>query len=206
MPVSKLQKDALVEFLNVAIGRAARALNLMVKEEILLSIPNVDFLQRHEVLARLNETTGGVVSAIQQTFESSFSGDAFLVFPENQSLKLVQYIIGDLIDEESMTELEQETMTEVGNVVLNACMSSLSDQLNQPIQSSIPLFLSGDPQEILFGPHPRQSDDTLVMFITVMFQMKSGQIGGYIMLVLDMDSANNFLGQIDKMLPPPNDE
>ena len=197
MQVPTLQKDALVEILNVAIGRAAHALNQMVKEEIILSIPNVEFLHHRETLKIFRESFDGNVSAIKQSFTSSFSGDALLVFPEKQSLKLVQYIIGDLIDENSMTDMEQETMTEVGNVVLNACLSSLADQLGRPINSSIPRFIVGDPQKILINAPGPKSDDTLIMFIKVLFQLKNKHVSGYILLVVDMEAAESFLSLID---------
>ena len=45
----ELQKDAVVELINNGMGRAANALAIMINEEVLLTVPNVEFISFEEL-------------------------------------------------------------------------------------------------------------------------------------------------------------
>lgn len=197
MDITGDQHDALTEILNIAIGRAANSLNQMVKEEIVLSIPEISFLGQDEAVAVYQDLVQGHVSAIKQRFESSFSGDALLIFPERQSLTLVQHILGDLVDKARMTELELETMSEVGNVVLNACLSSLADQLHISINSSLPEYVLKPLQSIFRDSLRDMPNEVHILIVKVNFRTQRDDISGYIMLIVDILSANTFLNEVD---------
>ena len=134
--------------------------------------------------------SGGADSvAVRQRFTSSFSGDILLIFPERRSLDLVRSMLGDAVPLDSLTELEQEALLEVGNVILNACLGSLANQLGLTIESSLPLYLRGRGAGILDAKHP---DTELVMFLQVDFSLASKGIKGYLAFVMDIVSARNF--------------
>jgi len=197
MDLTDRQRDALTEIMNIAIGRAAHSLNQMVKEEIILTIPAIKFLSQDKALSIYNDLFEGPVGAVKQLFESTFSGDALLVFPEQQSLSLVQHILGGLVDDSSMTELEQETMSEVGNVVLNACLSSLADQLGTPINSSLPQYSSKSLQSLFKSSAVGGAGDDHILFVKVDFRTHKSEISGYIMLIVDIVSAKIFMREVD---------
>lgn len=197
MDLTDKQRDALTEIMNIAIGRAAHSLNQMVKEEIILTIPEIKFYSQDKALSIYKDLFEGPVGAVKQRFESTFSGDALLVFPEHQSLSLVQHILGGLVDDSSMTELEQETMSEVGNVVLNACLSSLADQLGTPINSSLPEYSSKSLQSLFESSAIGGAGDDYILFVKVDFRTHKSEISGYIMLIVDIVSAKIFMREVD---------
>jgi len=53
-----------------------------------------------------------------------------LLFSERDSLSLVKAILTEQIPLEMLSELEEEALTEVGNVVLSACLATFADLLN----------------------------------------------------------------------------
>ncbi len=199
MFISQTQRDAFTEILNVAIGRAASSLNEMVSEEVSLSVPGIDFIGKQKFDEALEDHFDGHVKAVKQDFESDFAGDALLIFPENQSQKLVQSVLGDLGDNEEQGNLEQEALLEVGNVVLNACLSSIADQIGLNFKSSLPEYLSGNYDTVLKSEAVK-SDRDLSLLVQVIFRVKEKQISGYIVLMLDTSSAGNLFVQIDEML------
>jgi chemotaxis protein CheC len=188
--IGPLERDAVEEILNIAIGQAAASLSRMVDDHIALSVPFVEFLPPAVAADRLDATTGGADSvAVRQRFTSSFSGDILLIFPERRSLDLVRSMLGDSMPMDSLTELEQEALLEVGNVILNACLGSLANQLGLTIESSLPLYLRGRGAGILDAKHP---DTELVMFLQVDFSLASKGIKGYLAFVMDIVSARAF--------------
>ena len=53
--LSELQLDALTELVNLGVSNAALSLREMVREEVVLSVPQVSIITRSEALARLGE-------------------------------------------------------------------------------------------------------------------------------------------------------
>ena len=127
--LSESHYDAITEVSNISINRAAAALNELVDEEIKLSVPHVAFIKRSEACRLIDLRSKASACAVTQEFSGPFSGEAFLVFPEDKSLELVRAIIGSDVPLESMGELEQDAMTEVGNIVLNASIGSIANLL-----------------------------------------------------------------------------
>lgn len=188
--IGALERDAVEEILNVAIGQAAASLSRLVRDQIALSVPFVEFLTPAVAAERLDGTTIGTESvAVRQHFSSSFSGDILLIFPERRSLDLVRSMLGDSVPMDSLTELEQEALLEVGNIILNACLGSLANQLGLVIESSLPIYLRGRGASILEAKHP---DTELVMFLQVDFSLATKGVQGYLAFVMDIVSARHF--------------
>lgn len=188
--IGALERDAVEEILNIAIGQAAASLSRMVRDQIALSVPFVEFLSPAVAGERLDGATSSADSvAVRQHFSSSFSGDILLIFPERRSLDLVRSMLGDTISMDSLTELEQEALLEVGNVILNACLGSLANQLGLVIESSLPIYLRGRGAQILATKHP---DTELVMFLQVDFSLAAKGVKGYLAFVMDIVSARQF--------------
>jgi len=199
MILDAFQRDAVTEVLNIAIGHAASALNEMVEDEVGLSVPFIDFMAREQAVARLQQDSGpGTLAiAVKQQFEGPFGGDALLIFPEHKSLDLVRSIMGEHVPLQSLTELEQEALMEVGNVLLNASLGSMANQLGSRIETSLPVYLRGDGSAILETGADALNRDDVVMFLHVDFELKRRDIHGYVAFVMDVDSANSFRDLVD---------
>ena len=184
------ERDAVTEILNIAIGQAAASLSQLVEDEVGLSVPSVEFLSPASAAARIDEATGRMDSvSVRQRFQSSFSGDILLIFPESKSLELVRSLLGSSVPLDSLTELEQEALLEIGNIILNACLGSLANQLGISIESSLPSYARGKGARILDVKLP---DSELVMFLQVDFSLATKGVQGYLAFVMDIVSARQF--------------
>lgn len=191
--LSEIQKEAITELMNISIGRAASSLNQLVDEEIRLTVPRVLFIERSEASKRIDERGVNGTCAVMQEFSGPCSGDALLVFPEKKSLELVRAIIGETVPLDSLTELEHEALTEVGNIVLNASLGSIANLLDMEITCSLPEYLKGSGEEILSQGSGNMNNGDMAMFMEVDFELKQRKINGYVIFMLDMDSANEFI-------------
>ncbi|CAA7623520.1 chemotaxis protein CheX [Magnetospirillum sp. SS-4] len=192
--IGDIERDAITEILNVAIGQAAASLSQLIEDEVTLSVPFVEFLNPALAALRIDQATGRTDSvAVRQRFTSAFSGDILLIFPESKSLDLVRSMMGDSVPLDSLTELEQEALLEVGNIILNACLGSLANQLGISIESSLPSYVRGRGTRILDAKHP---DTELVMFLQVDFSLAAKGVQGYLAFVMDIDSARGFSGAV----------
>lgn len=197
--IGDVERDAVTELLNIAIGQAAASLSQLVEDEVRLSVPFVDFLTPEQAILRLEDETQGSDSvAVRQHFAGHFYGDILLIFPERKSLDLVRHMLGDDVPLDQLTELEQEALLEVGNIILNACLGSLANQIGLPVESSLPTYVRGRGAKILeVGAAKKAADnEELVMFLHVDFSLLTKDVHGYLAFVMDIVSARHFVESV----------
>lgn len=200
MRLSDEQKDAMVEMLNIGIGAAAAALSEMVDDEVMLSIPDVELLTPTTGAKILNDAVSTSVSAVHQDFDGPMWGKALLFFPEEKSLELVRAVLDESMPIEVLGEMAQEGMTEIGNVILNACLSSFADMFEQQINTGIPEFFNGN-VETLFKLNIENKDDTETLLLLKMeFNLKQKEINGYISFLMSISSIRAFINSINEYM------
>ncbi|GGF15810.1 chemotaxis protein CheC [Aliidongia dinghuensis] len=186
--LSALERDAVTEILNIGVGRAAASLSLMVRDEIQLSVPSAELLYGEAARLRLSLTADRMV-AVREAFRGLLSGSAALLFPQSKSLDLVRMVLDEDLTAEEVTELEQEALVEIGNVILNGCLSSIADALVGEIETSIPVLLHADLATIL--PQAAGCEPVLLV-LTIDFTIRSRDIQGHIVFLMDMQAAGIF--------------
>ncbi len=186
--LSALERDAVTEIMNLGVGRAAASLSLMVKDEITLSVPSTELLYGAAARERLEQSSDRMV-AVREVFSGLVSGSAALLFPQSKSLDLVRMVLDEDLTAEEVTELEQEALVEIGNVILNGCLSSIADSLVGEIETSIPVLLHANLATIL-----PQSDNAepVLLVLTIDFSIRSRDIQGHIIFLMDMQAAGVF--------------
>ena len=192
--IGATERDAVAELVNVAVGRAAASLSDLVGGEVRLSVPFVDFCDPEQAAARLDRETGGADTvAVRQHFEGRMHGDILLIFPGKRSLDLVRSMLGDQVPLDQLTDLEQDALVEVGNIILNACLGSIANQLGLSLESSLPICVRGRASRILEAGAEHGGDLELVLFLHVDFDVLDQDISGYLAFIMDIVSAGHFI-------------
>jgi len=185
--LDELEQDALTELVNLGISESATSLAGMVHEEVTLSVPKVALVSREEAIDTLGRREALKLVAVHQTFEGDIVGRALLIFPEARSLELVRAVIGGELSLEQIVELEQEALAEVGNIILNGCLSTIANELQRSLKISLPEILHGE-SEKFFNLAPPPAPGDIVLFIYINFAVRHRDIAGYIAMMLDMPS------------------
>ncbi|OQW94815.1 MAG: hypothetical protein BWK79_04725 [Beggiatoa sp. IS2] len=197
--LSELQRDVITELLNIGMGQAAASLSEMVKEEVKLSVPTVEMLSRSEAARSISDNPQKCIAAVKQQFTGPFWGDALLLFPQDKSLEVVRVLMKDEIPLDMLTELEQDALTEVGNIILNGCLSSFGNSLTHEITSDLPVFMMGTALEVL-GGSPAIHGEGMVMFLRMEFALHSKDINGYVAFILEIPSIEQFKQSVNTYL------
>jgi chemotaxis protein CheC len=184
--LTEVEQDALAEIANLGVSRSANSLRQMMGEQVFLAVPKVQIVGRQTAAALVERgNRSAKLVAVQQSFDGPFAGKALLIFPEAQSLELVRTIVGDQHSLEDVIDLEQEALAETGNIILNACVSTIANLLHRPMNMSLPAIIRGS-GETLFGGPPEK--DNLVLFLYIDFRTKARDIHGFIVLLMDLPS------------------
>ncbi|HEY0063748.1 MAG TPA: chemotaxis protein CheC [Telluria sp.] len=196
--LSELQHDALVEIFNIGVGHAARAMSDIVNEEVTMSVPRITFLNRADAGAMLGNKEGSRVCGVSQHYEGAFSTEAILMFPEDKSLDIVRLMVGESVPLQELTEMEQEAMSEIGNIILNSCVGTLANIFSQELSGSLPVYHVGTSEQILTASGGLA--DSIVLMLHIDFILEKHQIHGYVAFILDLSALHDLREQVDRYL------
>ncbi len=192
--LGELERDALGEAFNMALGEAAASFAELVQEEITLSVPSVDLLARQELAERLAALQlpglAERLTAISQNFHSQdrlLNTEALLLFGEQGSLEIVRRMLGQHdMPLEHITELEQDALGEVGNIIINSCMNTLSGIFGTEMIGSLPDVLQASADNLFDGHQAGQ----VVLMVRIGMGLQSHDITGYVLFLMDLPSLD----------------
>ena len=200
---TELQHDALVEIFNIGVGRAARAMSEIVSESVTMSVPSISFVNRADAAAMLGKRdsvnkASARVCGVSQHYEGAFTTEAILMFPEDKSLDIVRLMVGESVPLEQLTEMEQEAMSEIGNIILNCCVGTFANIFSQELSGSLPSYHVGTSEEILAASGGLSH--AVVLMLHIDFILEAHQIHGYVAFILDLTALHDLQIQVDRYL------
>lgn len=138
------EKDILQEIMNIAFGQAAAELAEIINVFVVLNVPYIQVIKAVDLPAFLQAEIrdSGPISMVEQHFWGEFKGSAFLIFPSGSGKELIS-IMGDaegVEDFETFTfdAMEKETLMEVGNILIGACIGKVAELLGDRVTYSSP--------------------------------------------------------------------
>jgi len=199
---TEIQQDAVVELVNIGVGKAAEALSLIIRDEILLSVPNIEFINHQNLLEYIKGIDGKTPSVIMQKFTGDFSGNSMLIFPESSGMSLVRQMLQGTVNSDSIEELEEEALMEIGNIILNACFGQLGNLLSTDLDSSLPSYLRSSAEDILAQTEKEIDVETFgqTMLLQVDFSLDDNKTKGFVMFTMDVESLVTFKEKVDGYL------
>jgi chemotaxis protein CheY-P-specific phosphatase CheC/DNA-binding NarL/FixJ family response regulator len=133
-------RDCYQEIANVAMGRAGDLLARLLDVFVVLPIPNVNLIEVSELSMALsavevNESTSGIC---QGFIGAGVSGEALLILNDS-SFKDIATLMNykQKLDESS----ELELLMDMANVLIGACLSGVSEQLDMNFSQGHPVVL-----------------------------------------------------------------
>lgn len=179
--LDELETDALTELVNLGVSRAALSLRDMAGEEVLLTVPAISTVSPEQAAEMIGGARVPELVAIEQTFDGDFAGRALLIFPAENSLELVRAVAGGHLAPKEVAKLAPEALCETGNVLLQACLSTIGNMLDRTLGVSVPSLRRGKAYELF----PALAG-SVVVFIYINFALRGRRIRGYIALLLDL--------------------
>jgi chemotaxis protein CheC len=195
--ITPLQQDVLTEIFNIGIGRAANSLSTMAMDEVGLTVPSIKFTTRRKAAAILVTSAGEIVCSVMQRLEGTFNADAILIFPQANSLEIVRLMVGDN-SADDLSELRLEALCEIGNIILNACIGTLTNILGGEFNISLP-STKVDTCWAIFDLEKR-SHEEVVMLLYIDFTMEAKKIHGHVAILQDIVSIPLFVQKIEDYL------
>ncbi len=141
--ISEQSLEILKELLNISVGKGAQVLNTMLRHHVRLGVPQVIETSPSHLHEALGLPLNQEISCVQMAYKGSLQGEVQLLFPMKEAGLMVNLITEEEFPPEELDFIRQATVTEVGNVVINAVMGTLSNLFGFHLQYGLPAYRGG---------------------------------------------------------------
>ena len=197
--LTPLEIDMLGEMLNIGIASAAVSLSKIIKQEVKLTVPEIEFLSADEMANRLG--AGKLVSSVSRHVIGPFDAQSMLLFPKESSYEVVRKMLGNEVSLDLIDDVHQEAFIEVGNLMIEACIEAISSVLNVNFDISPAAYELSSPHKIL--PVSNGKEQTVVLDAGIKITLsETPETGALVFLLgpIHVDGLKKSVGYIVRKL------
>jgi chemotaxis protein CheC len=197
MILTERQSDALSELINIAFARTAASLSELTGHGVKLNPPAVSVHPTSELPTVLARFLPGEVASIHQVFVGPVSGDALLLLNYDGALQLTSLLTREPGQRSYLDESAREVLTEVGNILLNACLGMFGNLLQVRFSFSVPGLHVESLDELLHSVISEKDALHYALVIYTAFHVRESAVSGYLVIVLTVASLDRLVQEVE---------
>jgi chemotaxis protein CheC len=197
MELTTSQQDALTELINIGYARAAAALSDLTGHRISLEVPEVAVHLIREISKKLELVIKGEVASVNQVFSGPITGNAILLL-DREAAMLLNRLLTDRPETASLDGAAREVITEIGNIVLNACLGAFGNLLKVQVTFTVPSLQIETVQKVIRSITVSGSELEYALIIHTRFHMRASDVSGYLVIILGVTSLQTLLEELKK--------
>ena len=197
MQLTSVQQDALVELLNIGFGRAGASLSQLTGQRVILEVPSVTVHEIAELSSALQQVIRDEVATVHQIFSGPVSGDALLVLDHQGAAQLKELLTDEPALPLAIDASAREVLTEVGNILLNACLGTFGNLLKVQVSFSVPHLSIEHVSAILESLKIGRQGIRYALVVHAGFRLRDAQVTGYMVIVLSVASLDRLIRAVE---------
>src|SRR4029079_6414128 len=132
-----------------------------------------------EALERVIRTE---VASVHQIFSGSVSGDALLILDQSGASILKELLTNEPALPLTIDASAREVITEVGNILLNACLGTFGNLLNVQVTFSVPQLNLESLGAILESLRVNRQGVQYALVVHAGFKLRDAEVRGYLVI------------------------
>ena len=197
MELTPRQQDALIELLNIGFGRAGASLSQLTGHRVLLEVPEVSIHPVTELRDVLGTVFDSDIASVHQIFAGPVAGDALLVVDHRAAGLLKQLLTDEPPLPLAVDASAREVLTEVGNILLNACLGTFGNLLDVQVSFSVPQLNLDTLQDVLQSLMINREGIRYAMLVHAGFKLRDAEVRGYLVIVLSVASLDRLIRSVE---------
>lgn len=198
MELTVSQKDALTELINIGYGRAAGALSELTGYRITLEVPQVAIHEIETLAPLLTRVLSEECATVSQSFSGPISGRALLMLDGKAAAALSRLLVEDAAPSDVLDATAREIVTEVGNILLNACLGVFGNLLDVHVTFAVPQLQVESAANVLQSVvNPVEEQLRFGLMIHTRFSARAEGVTGYLVIVLGVASLDTLLRELE---------
>lgn len=196
--LSSKQIDAITEIINIGVGRGSASLSQMIDGEISLDVPYINVITFNEILSEMDKMDIKDIHSVELKFSGEYEGSANVILSDASATQLASILIHEDKESDTLKEMKDGIMIEVGNIILNAIMGSFGNILDAPLDYHMPRSFQGDVE----GLHGQldQEKFSQILICRTNFNARGKNISGEILIMYEMKSFDKLKKVLDMMV------
>jgi chemotaxis protein CheC len=198
MILTEQQSDSLTELINIAFSRTAASLSDLTGQRVLLDLPQVAIYPMAELVRALDEVVPEEITTVHQIFEGPVAGDALLLLDYEGAVQLAELLTDERHpSHKRLNASDQEVLTEVGNILLNACLSMFGNILEVHVSFSVPRLRLDALGKLLNSLIINKEALRYALVAHTAFRLQDSAIVGHLIIILGVDSLDRLIQAVD---------
>lgn len=198
MILTDVQQDALVELLNIGFGRAGASLSKLTGQRVLLEVPEVAIYPVAQLDASLGKLSASKVASVHQVFSGPVAGDALLILDEVAAATLKELLTDEPALPLDLDVSSREVLTEVGNILLNACIGTFGNLLQVSVSFSVPDIDIASLHSVVDKLMSGGDSMRYALVVTAGFTLRDAAVTGHVVIVLTVQSLSRLLLAVEQ--------
>jgi len=184
--------EILQEIMNISFGKSAADLADVIDTHVVLNVPFISIMRVTDLPAYIRNHVRDYrnVSIVEQHFWGRLKGDALLVFSSGSGKELIRVLQHGgttSLESDPIEILERETLMEIGNILIGACVGKFAELLKDVVTYTPPLIVLERYYDDAFSGNHVNHDKTAIVLKTD-FSFTEGDVSGFLFLITSNDS------------------
>ncbi|MFT8318990.1 MAG: chemotaxis protein CheC [Sporolactobacillus sp.] len=199
------KEDVLRELFNIGVGQAASTLSEIIDKKIVLKVPDVKILNTREgkieLEAFMKQVASGAVMVSSISFDHQLEGSVSLIFPAEKMHRFIDLCLHEERDDMELmdfTDIDFDTIKEIGNIILNAIIGELSNTIQIPVEYTLPEV--GILESVRADAFVNDQLFHLVVLMYISFDIEGTEIEGAIVINMTLKSLDDIMNSLEKWL------
>ena len=198
MELTEQQRDALCELINIAFSRTAASLSELTGHRVLLDVPQVAIFPITELGAALAKFLPAEVATVHQVFNGPVTGDALLLLNYDGAVKLTDLLTDEQVSSDRLNTSAREVLTEVGNILLNACLGMFGNLLQVHVTFSVPRLHLETLHALLNSLVIASEGLRYALVVYTAFRLRDSSVEGYLVIALNVASLDRLIQEAER--------
>ena len=198
MELTTTQQDALIELLNIGFGRAAASLSELTGHRVLLEVPQVSVHPIGELAHTLRAVLEDQVASVHQIFSGPVGGDALLILNHTAAGMLKELLTNEPPLPLPIDASAREVLTEVGNILLNACLGTFGNILQVQVSFSVPHLNLDTLHDVMKSLLVNREGLRYALVVQAGFKLRDAEVKGYLVIVLSVASLDRLIRAVEE--------
>ena len=197
MELTHTQQDALIELLNIGFGRAAASLSELTGHRVVLEVPQVSVHPIDELNRTLRLYLDDQVASVHQIFSGPVGGDALLILNHAAAGMLKELLTNEPPLPLPIDASAREVLTEVGNILLNACLGTFGNILQVQVTFSVPHLNLDTLHDVMKSLLVNREGLRYALVVHAGFKLRDAEVKGYLVIVLSVASLDRLIRAVE---------
>lgn len=197
MPLTEKQSDAMAELINIAFARTAASLSELSGHRVLLDAPSIAVCSIEELPEAVGLLIKEEIATVHQIFSGPVAGDALLILNYEGAVTLTDLLCEQQTHSSRLDESAREALTEIGNILLNACLGMFGNMLHVHVSFSMPRLHLETLDDLLRSVVVGSEELRSAVVVSTAFHIRESAVSGHLVIVLGVSSLDRLIRAIE---------